>query len=72
MSPKEENRLGVRYGYGDEGKDRESTGCPEKGKRTVHEYGGCGIMPWLRENGVLVDLKIDDVRRARSNSDRRA
>ena len=67
VSPKEENRRGVRYE--DEGEDQKPIGCREKGKHTVHEYGGCSIMPWLRENGVLVDPDTDDVCRARGNSD---
>ena len=69
VSPKEE-REGVRYG--DEGEDREPTGCREKGKRTVHEFEGCGIMPWLYENRVLVDPDTDGVCRACDTSDRHA
>ena len=70
VSPKEENRR--RVWYGDESEDREPTGCQEKGKRRVHEYGGCGIMSWLHEDRVLVDPVIDGVRRACDNRDRRA
>ena len=39
------------------------------GKHIVHEYGGCGIMPWLREDGVLVVPNTDSVHRACGNSD---
>ena len=67
VSPKQENRRGVQYR--NEGEDRELTGCREKGKRTVHEFEGCGIMPWLYENRVLVDPDTDGVRRAHDNSD---
>ena len=44
---------------------------PGKGKPTVHENGGCGIMPWSHENGVLVDPDTDGVGvcRAHDNSD---
>ena len=66
MSPKEENRRGAWYG--DKGEDRELTGCREKGKRTVHEYGGCGIMPWLHEDGVLMVPDTDGVHMACGNS----
>ena len=41
------------------------------GKQTVHEYGGCGIMPWLHEDRVLVDPDTDDIHRACNNRDRR-
>ena len=58
--------------YGDESEDREPTGCQEKGKRTVHEYGGCDIMLWLHEDGVLMVPNTDGIRRARDNGDRRA
>ena len=68
--PKRGKQEGVRYGDG--GEDREPTGCREKGKRTVHEFEGCGIMPWLYENRVLVDPDTDGVRRACGNSDRHA
>ena len=70
VSPKQENRRGVQYR--NEGEDRELTGCREKGKNTVHEFEGCGIMPWLYENRVLVDPDTDGVRRACGNSDRHA
>ena len=39
------------------------------GMCTVHEYGGCDIMPWLHEVGVLVVPDTDGVRRACYNSD---
>ena len=70
MSQKEEKgegKWGVRYGS--KGGDREPTGCPENRKRIVHDYGGCGIMPWLREDEVLVGPDTDGVHRARGNSD---
>ena len=57
-----------RRGKGGDG-GRELIGCQEKGKRTVHEYGGCGIMPWLREDRVLVVPDTDGVCRACHNSD---
>ena len=62
-----------------EGKGGSSTGMRARiksqkdarkgGKRTVHEYDGCGIMLWLREDRVLVVLDIDGICRAHSNSD---
>ena len=55
--PKRGKQEGVRYG--DEGEDREPIGCWEKGKRTVHEYGGCDIMPGSHENGVLHVLAFE-------------
>ena len=70
--PKEEKGEGKGVRYGSEDMDREPTRCQEKGKHTVHEYGGCSIMPWSYDNGVLVDPDTDGVRRARCNSDRRA
>ena len=52
MSPKEEKGEGKGVRYEDDGESREPIGCQEKGKRIVHEYGGCDIMPWLRKNGL--------------------
>ena len=68
--PKRGKRRGERgVWYESEDGDWEPTGCQEKGKSTVHEYGGCDIMSWLHEDGLLVDPDTDSVHRARGNSD---
>jgi len=71
--PREEKERGkVGSGMGMRARIESRQDAGKKGKRTVHEYGGCGIMSWLREDRLLVDPDTDGVRRARGNSDWRA
>ena len=53
--PKRENRKGVWCR--DKGKDEKPIGCREnKGKRTIHEDGECGMMLWPCGARVLMGL----------------
>ena len=67
VSPKEENRRGS--GTGTRARIESRQDAEKRGKRTVHEYGGCSIMPWLHNNWVLVVPDTDGVRRAHGSSD---
>ena len=68
--PREEKERGkVGSGMGMRARIESRQDAGKKGKRTVHEYGGCGIMPWLHKNGVLVDPDTNGERRAHGNSD---
>ena len=52
VSPIEERRRGS--GTGDEAWESRADRMLGKRERTVHEDGECGMMPWPRENGVLM------------------
>ena len=70
MFPREEKERGkVGSGMGMRARIESRQDAGKKGKRTVHEYGGCNILSWLREDMVLVVPDTDDVRGACGNSD---
>ena len=64
MSPKEERREGV--GYGDEGEDREPTGCEKEGESTLRECTKRVLHSQTRAERQWVP--VSSVRKARNDS----